>query len=155
MLISTGPLVADSVRRIILLAPDVHDARVWTSDVDGRYSPVMNVAAHAAVLAGLVEWRGWCDCTPAGMGRFVHTDGGDAVTDEQWIPLGARALGIPIGLAWSLFSSWVSHDTAVRALTDIVNAVDHGTIEERIERTVWTIPFTGGRAYLRRRYSRT
>lgn len=162
MLMSSGPLVADTVRRLLTVVPRAYDRRAW---MDVEFPPASphplftgNVAGHAAMLGGLVEWREWDAAGNAGGltlaldGTPMHCD-----DDERWCDAGRAALGVGETLAHALFFPWVSRKVVIEALRDIVNAVDEDTISDRLDRTVRNVPLTGGRGYIRdpRGYRRT
>jgi hypothetical protein len=159
MLMSTGPLVADVVRRMIEALPECHDNHVWMDVTTGEGDrPLMVgcVGAHAAIVGGIVEWIPWDDRTQEG--GLTHTATGSQVyaDDDRWYEWGRTALDITHALADRLFDGWTIRTVAVEALRDLVDGVPQDVITERLRRTVIKIrvPFTNHGMYLLRPYRR-
>jgi hypothetical protein len=140
----TPDRVAYETLGLIETNPELHDQNRWMTVIDDDpCKSTACVAGHAAVIAGLVEWR--TDVHPNGYWHRVSDgaimdenvqDEGDAYdVAEAWFEAGMEALAVPEMLATLLFDGSVTTATVKAVLRDLSDGVDHDTITLRMDAT--------------------
>lgn len=151
----TPDRVAHETHRLIEFNPERHDqGRFMTVIDDDPCKSTACAAGHAAVIAGLVEWR--TDVDPRGNWHRVSDgmimdanmiDGYDDLgsnTDDvsdAWFELGMQALDIPEMLATLLFDHSVPRGTVRVVLYELAYGTDHDTITLSLDNTFTRVPF--------------
>lgn len=153
----TPDRVAHEVHRLIETTPERHDqGRFMTVIDDDPCKSTGCVAGHAAVIAGLVEWRTTVDprgnwyrvsdglVMDANMIDGYDDDNHAEDVSEAWFELGMRALDIPEPLAVLLFDGTVPRATVMAVLYELTYGTDHDTITLRLDATFDRGPFGVG-----------
>ena len=144
----TPDRVAHGTLTVIEKQPERHDQGHWMTVInDDPCQSTACVAGHAAVVAGLVEWRvdvdtrgNWHRVSDGMIMDANVLDGYDEEGDmldvaDAWFELGMEALAIPEMLANLLFDHSVPRETVMIVLYELTYGTDHDTITLRLDKT--------------------